>query len=199
MPQSTQQTHTKLKASGSYTDQELLTLLQQQNRGAFTAIYTKYWAVLASFATRLLEDEEEAIDVVQDVFTKIWNNRNELVITSSLKSYLYVSVRNRIISKKRHQKYQDNYADSLIPIYQTGEFVTDEQVRLRELVRQIEKEVAKLPDRMREVFELSRFEGLNYQQISEELGIANDTVKKQIHKALKVLKTKIHSLLFSLL
>lgn len=186
-----------MNPTGTYTDQQLLELLGQQNRAAFTAIYTKYWAVLASFATRLLEDEEEAIDVVQDVFTKIWNKRENLEINTSLKSYLYVSVRNRIISKKRHQKYQDNYADSLIPKYEAGEFITDEQVRLKELVSQVEKEVSKLPPKMREVFELSRFEGLNYQQISEELGIANDTVKKQIHKALKVLKTKIHSILFN--
>ncbi|TKC04322.1 RNA polymerase sigma-70 factor [Pedobacter frigoris] len=187
-----------MKLDGTYTDHQLLELLKGQSRAAFTEIYNRYWAVLASFATKLLEDEDEAVDIVQDVFTNIWNASETLDITSSIKSYLYVSVRNRIISKIRHSKVKGFYLDSLSEIYEKGEFVTDEQVRFRELSQQVEMEVSKLPTKMREVFELSRKQGMSHSQIAQELGIADDTVKKQIHKAIKVLRMKLNSLLFSL-
>lgn len=186
-----------MKNYGTYTDPELLGMLKGKDRAAFTEIYNRYWGVLASFATKLLDDEDEAIDVIQDIFTNIWTASETLSITSSIKSYLYVSVRNRIISRIRHGKTKGHYLDTLTEIYERGEFVTDEQVRFRELSLQIEQEIDKLPIKMREVFLLSRNEGMSHQQISKELGIASDTVKKQIHKAIKVLKMKLNTLLLS--
>jgi RNA polymerase sigma-70 factor (ECF subfamily) len=183
---------------GTYTDQELLKLLREQNRAAFTEVYNRYWAVLATFATKMIEDEEQAIDIVQDIFTNIWKASETLEITSSIKSYLYVSVRNRIVSKIRHTRLHSHYLDSLNDIYEKGEFVTDQQVRFTELTRQIELEVSKLPPKMREVFEMSRNDGMTHAQIGKELGIADVTVKKQINNAIKVLRIKLNTLLFTL-
>ncbi len=86
----------------THTDHQLLELLGRQDRAAFTELYTRYWAVLASFAKKLLGDEEEALDVVQDVFAKIWTSSQTLEIAGNIRSYLYASVRNGIISKIRH-------------------------------------------------------------------------------------------------
>jgi len=181
------------------TDQELVGLLKSGDHVAFTEIYNRYWVVLFQHARKMLQDEDAAVDIVQDVFTTIWIKNSELTITTSVKAYLYAAVRNRIISSIRHSKVHESYLDSLTSIIEKGEMVTDEQVRFREFSAQVEMEISKLPPRMREVFELSRNEGLSHKQIAEELNIADETVKKQIYKAMKALRLKLDTLLFTML
>jgi RNA polymerase sigma-70 factor (family 1) len=186
-------------AYGSKSDTELAGLLKSGDHAAFTEIYNRYWAALFRHAQKMLRDEDEAVDIVQDVFTTIWHKNTELTVTSSIRAYLYSAVRNRIISNIRHAKVHESYLDSLTELIEKGEYVTDEQVRFREFSAQVEEEISKLPPKMREVFELSRNEGMSHRQIAEELNIADETVKKQIYKALKALRVKLDAFLFSLL
>ena len=181
------------------SDPELVDLLKSGDHVAFTEFYNRYWAVLFQHARRMLRDEEEAVDILQDVFTTIWYKSSELTITTSMKTYLYTAVRNRVISNIRHNRVRESYLGSLTEIIEKGESVTDEQVRYREFFVQIESEISKLPPKMREVFELSRNQGMTHRQIAEKLNIADETVKKQVYKALKILRVKLGALLFSLL
>ncbi|MGF7081981.1 RNA polymerase sigma factor [Mucilaginibacter sp. UYCu711] len=181
------------------SDQELVDLLKSGNHAAFTELYKRYWTVLFHHARKMLQDEDAAVDIVQDVFTTIWIKSAEININISIKAYLYAAVRNRIVSSIRHSKVHESYLDSLVTIIEKGEMVTDEQVRYREFSAQIEMEISKLPPKMREVFELSRKEGLSHSQIAQELNIADETVKKQIYKAMKTLRLKLDAFLFTLL
>lgn len=180
------------------SDQELVVLLKQRDHDSFTEIYRRYWAVLFRHARKMLYDDDEASDIIQDIFTLLWTKATEIEISSSLSSYLYTSVRHKVFTGINRSKLKTAHLDSLDDFIEKGVYTTDEWLQEKELTASIESEVARLPVKMREIFELSRKEHLSYQQIAERLQVTDHTVRKQISNALKVLKTKF-GMLFSLL
>jgi len=179
----------------TYTDQELTALLKQGDELAYTEIYTRYWPLLFRHSNKMLHDDDQAMDVVQDVFATLWFNHEALVFEVSLSAYLYTAVRNRTVNVINKSKLQTNYLASLQSFIDRGSFVTDETVRFNELASEIEGEIAKLPPKMKEIFELRRTAGLSYKQIAIQMGISDETVKTQVARALKVLRAKFGSLL----
>ncbi len=177
--------------TGVHTDQELLWRLVNDDRKAFSVIYDRYKEVLYRHAYRMLRDEEEVKDILQELFANLWNRRFDLPHTDNLSSYLYKAVRNRVLDRIAHRKVEERYLSSLADFLEAGVCMTDELVREKELAQLIEKEVSKLPPRMREVFELSRRDNLSYKEIAEVLQISDKTVKKQVSNALTFLKGKI--------
>lgn len=180
-----------------YTDNKLADLLRKGDRLAYTAIFGRYKEVLFRHAFRLLQDRDEAEDVVQDVFLMVWEKREALIFTSSLSAYLYSTVRNRIFNHLNHQKVIARYLGSIRDFIEKGHYTTDELLREKELAAIIEKEVAALPERMQEVFRLSREESRSHKEIGDLLNISDKTAKQQLYKAVKILKLKINSI-FSL-
>ncbi|SEM61930.1 RNA polymerase sigma-70 factor, ECF subfamily [Mucilaginibacter gossypiicola] len=184
-----------MKLFGKLSDAELVVLLYNGNEAAYTEIYNRYWALLYSHSRRMLRDNEEAMDVVQDVFAAFWTKPPELNNSGALKAYLFTAVRNATIKLINKSKHKDNYLTSLATFMQEGECATDNLVSYNEFVRQIEKEIAGLPPKMRRIFEMSRSLGLSHKQIANELNISDQSVKKTINRALKLLKTQF-SLIF---
>ncbi len=177
------------------SDQHLLSLVGENDERAFAALYQRYKGVLYLHACRLLEDEDEAKDALQELFTKLWIKRHELELRSSLSSYLYAVLRNQILDTFAHKKVEEKYIDSLQQFLEEGECVTDDYIREKELTALIEKEVALLPKKMRTVFEMSRKVHLSYKEIAFELDISDKTVKKQMNNALRILRHKLYSAL----
>jgi RNA polymerase sigma-70 factor, ECF subfamily len=175
----------------NFQDQELLILFQEGSEEAFNEIYQRYRASLYLHALKMLKDRDEAQDVIQEVFTKLWHKGDTLVLSTSLSSYLYTAVRNRILDIFSHEKLVAKHQESLQAFIDKGEFITDNLIREKELASVIEREIAELPPKMREVFELSRKGHLSYAEIAEDLNIAENTVRKQISKALKRLKPRL--------
>ena len=175
-----------------YSDQELAALLDKGDKTAFAFIYNQYKASLYLHAFRTLKDEEEAIDLVQEVFTNLWEKRGSFSVTTSIASYLYGAVRNRVFNAIAHQKITSAYASSIQAFLDKGEFITDDLIREKELAAIIDKEIALLPEKMREVFLLSRNTDLSYKKIGEQLNISDKTVKKQVGNAVKILREKIN-------
>ncbi|WP_316817230.1 RNA polymerase sigma-70 factor [Pedobacter nyackensis] len=178
------------------SDTELTDLLKSGDHAAYTEIYHRYWPVLFRHARKMLRDDDEATDVVQEVFATFWSKSAELIFTVSLSSYLYSATRNKIIDLVNRNKLKTNYLVSLQAFIDKGEFITDNAVREHELSNQIESEIARLPKKMRQIFELSRKQNLSYKQIADEIEISEGTVKKQISNAIKILKIKLGSLYF---
>src|ERR1700744_932485 len=158
-----------MKNYSEYTDHELAVFLTEGDQFAFTEIFNRYKVILYKHAFRLLNNQEEANDVIQDVFIKLWQKKDALVFKVSLSSYLYTSVRNRIFDLISHQEVATKYVDSILSFMKTGDYIVDEQIRMKELTAIIEKEIAALPKKMREVFELSRQDELSYKQIGQQL------------------------------
>jgi len=175
-----------------FSDLELHHLTQSGDHAAFTEMYNRYWSVLYLHARHMLNNQDYASDVVQEVFTGIWNRRGQMDLTTSLNAYLYRSVRNTVLNMIRKGKLEGDYKQQLVRIYDNGEFNTDEQVNFNELRNLIEKEVQLLPKKMREVFELSRNQNLSHGEIATLLDISDTTVKKQISRAIHILRRKLN-------
>ena len=173
------------------SDAELLILLRSGDESAFTEIYNRFSPVLYLHARHMLHNRDEARDVIQEVFTAIWNRRMDLDLTKSLNSYLYRSVRNTVLNLIRNEKKDSVLMAEIGEALEKGEGSTDEQLNYNELKRLIELEVALLPPRMREVFELSRNQQLSHAEIAALLEISDLTVKKQINKAIHILRERL--------
>lgn len=186
-----------MTAYNGLSDVELTVLLKDGDHYAYSVIYQRYWAVLFRHARRMLQDEEQAADVIQDLFTFVWANTAELDIRTSISSYLYAALRNRILKIFRHEKVARKYMDMLPDMELHGQNPTDENMREKELAALIEREVSMLPPKMREIFELSRKAHLSYKQIAEETNVSEGTVKKQVYNALKVLRARLGMLFFT--
>lgn len=181
----------------TYKDRELVDLLSQGNEAAFTEIYERYKTVLFLHVRRMLDEDDQARDVIQELFVSLWVKRAELVVKTSLKSYLYTAVKNKVLNILMHNKHHDLYMQSMLDVYKEGKYSTDEVVREKELAGIIEQEINRLPARMREVFVLSRKEHLSYSEIASKMSISEETVKKQISYALKILRIRINLVLFA--
>ena len=180
-------------------DNKLLELLKSGDHRAFEEIYKRYCTILFRHAQHMVSNNEEAKDLIQDLFINLWQKSQELNITGSLSSYLYAAVRYKVFDLIDKRKVKNRHLDSLGNFIEEGVFSTDNTVRENELARLIEKEISMLPSKMREVFELSRKSHLNYQQISDRLHISDETVKKQVYNALKILKVRLAGVTTTLL
>lgn len=179
------------------SDTELVSLLCSDDHGAFTEIYDRYSGLLYIHAYKRIRDREEARDLIHELFTALWDKRAKIVLKTALSAYLYTAVRNRVIDLVNHSKLETIYLDSFQNIFHNGTNVTDHFIRQKELTELIEKEIDHLPEKMREIFNLSRKANLSHKEISEKLEISELTVRKQINNALKILRPKLNRL-FSL-
>ncbi|WP_184545659.1 RNA polymerase sigma factor [Mucilaginibacter sp. FT3.2] len=173
-----------------FSDQELLDLLRSGDRAAYTEIYTRYKFILHHHAWNKVRNKEEAQDILQEVFTNLWLKRESLRIDSNLSGYLYSAVRNRILDYFAHHEVKVKYVNSVKPNLNL-DVATDHRVRENQLKTLIEREIAELPPRTREVFEMSRNQHLTHRKIAEQLGTSEETVKKQMSHALRVLRVKL--------
>ncbi|MET3885073.1 RNA polymerase sigma-70 factor (ECF subfamily) [Chitinophagaceae bacterium OAS944] len=188
----------QMHAYQSYTDQTLLTLLKQGDKEAYTVIYDRYKNLLYDHAYKKLGDAEEVKDVLQELFTHLWNKRTEINVATNLSGYLYTGIRNRILNLLSHKEVEHRYIASIQQYIQEGDYTTELAIREKEFSALIQKEIDALPPKMREVFLLSRKEHLSHQQIAEQLSISEQTVAKQVTNALRILRVRLGSFIFLL-
>lgn len=178
-----------------YDDLELFAFFKAGDERAFCEIYERYWGVLYRHTLRLLKDEDTAEDVVQEVFVNLWDKARELDISLSISSYLYASVRNRVLNVIQKEKHQEKYINSFAKFLNNSEATTDHRLREQMLKERIETAVHLLPRKMKNIFEMSRVRQLSYKEIAQELNISDKTVKKQVSNAIKILRLKLSSLI----
>lgn len=177
-------------------DSHLLNLLNAGEKDAFSEIYKRYGSLLYIYAFKLTEDNEDANDIVQEVFLSLLT-RDSLGIKKALSAYLYSAVRYKVFDLFSHRKVKTGYAESLQEFIDHGEYITDNYIREKELAALVEKEIELLPSKMRQVFESSRKANLSQKQIAEKFNISEKTVKKQINNSIKILKVKLGKLIIS--
>lgn len=147
--------------------------------------YTHY-RPLCLYALRFLENVEEAEDVVQDVFTKLWERKETLHEITSIKSYLYIAVRNNCLMQLRSKKEFDD-VDEL----QLLEDISEEDRIIRaEMEAQLWQFIDELPERQRQIFLMAKRDGIAYKDIAEESGLSVKTVENYVTRALKSLRKK---------
>lgn len=174
-----------------YSDAQLTELIQRHDTYAFEELYQRYWGLLYSFARRMLDNDEEAEDAVQESFINLYERAPGLYIQHSISAYLYRSLRNNLININKHKKIKETVLSSFKEHYERGVFETDETLRERELARLIETEIENLPPKMRRIFELSRKQYLSHKQIAAVEGVSEGTVKKQLYYAINKLRSRL--------
>lgn len=170
------------------TDLELTDLIKSGDQRAFTIIYDRYWRLLYGHIFKMLRDEEDSKDILQEVFSNLWLNSEKIPVITNLAGYLYTATRNRVLNAIRKNKYQSDYLESLARYHTEASDETIQNIECRDLTIIIDKEIASLPPRMRQVFDLSRKENLSNKEIGKLLGISEETVKKQIQNSLRTIR-----------
>jgi RNA polymerase sigma-70 factor (family 1) len=175
----------------SHSDDELIALLKEGDHDALAELHNRYYGILYAHAYKRFPFREEVRDILQELFTYLWHQREQLTIRAGLPAYLYTAVRNRLFKLYRHQKVRAEYAGSLQDYLDRGDNTTENQVSERELVEVIEKEISALPPQMRLIFELSRNSELSHNEIAEKLNLSPHTVRTQVRNALRILRSKL--------
>ncbi|WP_345231446.1 RNA polymerase sigma-70 factor [Olivibacter ginsenosidimutans] len=175
-------------------------LLKEDNADAFTEIYRRYAKLLYQHAFSILKDRDETKEIIQEVFTSLWNKRMNCDIEASLSGYLYMAVRYQVLKIYAHRRVRRDHLavckDSL-HVYDT--VLPDYLIRERQLQHIIDREIDQLPKKMRQVFNMSRKEHLSYKEIAHQLALSEGTVKTQIRNALKILRCRLDAFLYTLL
>lgn len=182
----------------TYSDQELAVLLKEQDKAAFTEIYDRYWSVMYAHVYKMLRDREDARDIVQEIYSNLWIKSADIEVTANISGLLYTAARNRVLNRIKHDKVKSNYLGSFSAFMTTVDPNTVDQVDEKMIHALIEEEIGKLPAKMREIFEMSRKDNLSHKEIAQILQISDQTVKKQIQNALKLIKPRLNELGVSL-
>jgi RNA polymerase sigma-70 factor (ECF subfamily) len=183
----------------SIPDSELMDLLKADDQIAFTELYNRYKGLLYIYACKITKDDDIAEDLIQEIFINVWDKRQTNNFTSSISSYFYTAIRYKFFDLIDKQKVRADYVQTLQLFIEKGEPITDNYILEKELAATIEKEVYNLPEKMRNVFLMSRKENLSNKEIAERLQISDKTVRNQLSTALKTLKVKLGLLTFLLM
>lgn len=176
---------------GNATDSALLAQVNEGKEAALAEMYNRYWEPLFLYAVKVLRDADEASDVVQETFIALWQKRGALSEIVSLKAYLFAIVRYKSLRKSNLILSEERNRESLLKFINEYDSSPELHLMASEMEAFLEERIQQLPDRMREVFLLSRREHLSYAEIAERLNISDKTVKKQIHNALKYLRSTL--------
>jgi RNA polymerase sigma-70 factor (ECF subfamily) len=132
-----------------------------------------------------------AEEIVQGVFMKLWQDRRYIEISSSVKSYIFQSVKNKCLDVLKHRKIKDNYTRKVLNEHEPSDEATWDTYVESELYVILIREIEKLPPECQKIFRYSRIRNYTNKEIAEKLGISVKTVENQISKALKILRTSL--------
>ena len=163
---------------------------------AFELLFKMYYTALCSFSNKYLLNPEESKDVVQDVFLKLWENRDKIDFKESLKAYLFRITANNCIDRLRRRKVENKYDEILKLVYLDNcESSPYNSLLEREFSEHIDNALSKIPPQCRRVFNLSRIEGFKYNEIAKYLKISVKTVECHMSKALTIIRIELREYL----
>lgn len=165
----------------------ILQQIREGNDESFREIFHAYYEGLCQYAFTLLKDMDDAEDVVQSMFMKIWEKRQTLIITHTIKSYLYKAVYHQCVNQFDHRAVRVKFQAHTTA--QNARDVQHPDVFPNELEERIVAAVNTLPKQCRTIFMMSRYQEMKYAEIAKVLDISVNTIENQISKALKILRT----------
>lgn len=154
-------------------------------------LFNNWQQGLVYFANQYIKNEDEAIEIVNDSFMAIWDRRETLKLDDTVKGYLYTTVRNKCLNAIKKVN-PEQYAEDVSTINKGSDFTVQHAMEAQETEKKLNRAIESLPPRCKEVFLLSRKEGLSYKQIAQALDLTVKTVENQIGIALKQLKVAVY-------
>lgn len=170
-------------------EDNLITSIQQGDKNAYKQLFIKYYSPLCEYASQYISDEDSE-ELVQELMLFLWETRENLVIETSLKSYLFISTKHRCLNAIKKNQYHERIHNLLYEKIK-DQFEDPDYYFINELTENIQTAINSLPDTYRETFTLSRFGEKTNVQIAEELGISVKTVEYRISQSLKILRIKL--------
>lgn len=161
-----------------------------KNKEDFEHLFRSYYSVLCAYANTFLKDVDTSEEVVQEMMFKLWTNRGNIRIESSVKSYLFRSVRNASLNVIKHVAIREEHK-RFVEQSNASEERFEDQVVFSELHEKIREAIDRLPMERKRIFIMSRYDGKTYQQIADELKLSIKTVENQMGKALKTLREEL--------
>lgn len=157
------------------------------DRESFNQIFRRYYSPLVRFCIRFVADSDNAAEIVQDLFVKLWSNREKLSFKSSFESYMLTSVRNSALTFINKER---SHAEANLRVYSDESDANDpsETLQSNNLEESYRRILKTMPEKRREVFLASRFDGLKYAEIADKFGISQKTVETQMSAAIKQLR-----------
>lgn len=184
--------------SGRVTDQQLLEALCAGQEWAFTVVYDEYWYPMYKAAFHKIGQRHVAEEIVQDIFTRLWNERANLR-TTTLNYYLFSAVRFEVIDHIRKAGPRSRYLAYYQAFASQHEHNTEDEVAYNELLRNIDEGLKPLPAKTREMFKLSRVESWTVAQIAEFMNLSEKTVEYHLGKASRAVREYLSETLLLLL
>jgi len=175
-----------MEGTNHISDQEIIDLFKSNADAGIKAIFDKYWDKLYHYSFKIVESEDAAKDIVQNLFVSLWENQAKAENIRSLKHYLYQSVRNNTIQYLKNNQFGVLHEHLLAELKET-EQEEKEQVH-QEQNDLLKRRIEELPPKRKEIFTLSRYKHLSNEQIATKLNLSIRTVETQISNALRYLR-----------
>lgn len=172
-------------------EQQIIAAFKQRDASAFAYLFKQYYHALCAFADKLVNDRQEAEDIVQDQLMKLWRKHADFDSLASIKSFLYISTRNACFNFLKHSKHVSAAQKELLYLTDSKELEVVHMMIHSEMLREVVKEIDVLPKAARRVFELSFFNGLDSKEIARELGLSIQTVYNEKARALQFIRTAL--------
>lgn len=166
-------------------DAEIIRRIRHGDTGQFESLFRSSYVSLVRYARTLLKDQDTSEEIVQDLFFRIWQDREKLKIESSLNGYLFRAVHNRCLHWIEHKRIVDRHAAEMAAREDENTENPDDMIRYRELQEKIAQILERLPERCGRIFCMNRFEGLKYTEIAEKMSVSVKTVEANMGRALK--------------
>lgn len=167
--------------------------ISRSDQRAFDELFRSFYPVLVRFGSRYVQDTALSKDIAQECFAKLWQRRDQIDTSKSLKSYLYTMMRNRSLNSVRDDS--ELFVDHEMAVHrqensEETDLVPDSESDAKPLKKKFNGWINELPERQKEAFQLSRFEGLDHDEISDVMGISPKTVNNHIVSALQFLRSR---------
>jgi len=173
------------------SENEIIRRIRQGDIGQFESLFRSSYVSLVRYAKTLIKDHDSAEEIVQDLFFRLWQDKEKLNIESSLNGYLFRSVHNKCLHFIEHKKVVERYAEEMSSKQPDKQESPADILQYRELQAKVSRILKRLPERCGQVFYLSRFEGLKYTEIAEKLSVSVKTVESNMGRALKEFRKEL--------
>jgi RNA polymerase sigma-70 factor (ECF subfamily) len=172
-------------------DTDIIGRIRQGDVQQFESLFRSSYVSLVRYARTLIKDQDTAEEIVQDLFFRIWKDKDKIRIESSLNGYLFRSVHNRCLHYIEHSKVVVRHAEEMSAEMSESPESPSDVLNYKELQAQIARILERLPERCGKIFYMNRFEGLKYNEIADKLSVSVKTVEANMGKALKEFRKEL--------
>jgi RNA polymerase sigma-70 factor (ECF subfamily) len=169
------------------TDEELFQRIKRDDAQALKILFEKYFSLLCRFASKFVRTTDLAEEIVSDIFLNIWLKKETIEIKTSLKTYLYIAVRNQSLNYLKKNRIHLEEIETIVKENRVSDLKADQLITYEELEDDIDTLLQQLPEKRQIIFRLNRLDGLSYKEIAEIFSISIHTVQNQMVAAVKFL------------